>query len=209
MAVEQIEIGRYVYLFKSSTDSVNCVISAHGGYIFENRSFTVPNGVALKFFANHGNAAMDAGMSTFLNKLAGAQPVETLVANQVCKNYLLTKYQGRHGEENETYATIMRDVDGIDTARQKWMDRIDKAKQEGGKEATLNSYLLSLAKISGASVITIRNRFNVLTGIPLADVIRDVRRVEPTISNFYCSFCRANSLPFVRYGKDYVKFNPV
>ena len=206
MAVERIEIGSYAYLFKSSTDRVNCVISAHGGYIFENRSFTVPNGVSLKFFAYHGNASMDEGLSTVLDRLAEVQPVETLGENQVSKNYLLTKFQGRHGEENETYESIMGDVGRIDATRQKLLDNIEKTKQ-GGNAVFLNQALLSLAKNSGASVITIRKRFNVLTGIPLADVIRGVRRVQPDISNFYCSFCRANSLPFVKYGQDEVKFN--
>jgi hypothetical protein len=191
MPVERITVGRYVYLFKSSTNLVDCVITAHGGYIFENRAFTVPKDVTLKFFAEHGNTLTDPGMKNLMAQLADAKPVETLTSGQTCKNYLLSKYQGRHGAADETYESIMRDIERADTTRMNFQGDIGKAALKGNDRG-VQVLLKGLARNSGASVITIRNRWDVLAGVPLAEVIRDVRKVAPSLHNFYCSFCRSD-----------------
>jgi hypothetical protein len=191
MSIERIAVGRYIYLFKSNTNLVDCVISAHGGYVFENRSFEVPAGVTLSFFAEHGNTLTDPGMAKLMAQLADAQPAETLTGGQLCKNYLLSKYQGRHGSKDETYDSIKADIEKADKQRLDFQAGIGIAALKGNKPG-VQMLLRGLAHSSGASVVTIRNRWNVLFGIPLADVIKEVRKVAPGLSDFYCSFCRSN-----------------
>ncbi len=191
MAIERVAVGRYVYLFKSSTNLVDCVISAHGGYMFENRSFNVPKGVTLKFFAEHGNTLTDPGMKNLMAQLADAKPVQTINAGESCKNYLLSKYQGRHGAEDETYDSIMRDIEKADQTRMNFQGDIGKAALKGNQRG-VQVLLKGLARNSGASVITIRNRWDVVFGIELKDVLNDVLKVAPSLHNFYCSFCRSD-----------------
>jgi hypothetical protein len=41
-------------------------------------------------------------------------------------------------------------------------------------------------------VVTVRNRWDLVAGIKLSDVVVAVRREVPTIRRFYCLLCRAN-----------------
>ena len=191
MAIERIAVGRYVYLFKSSTNTVDCVITAHGGFMFENRAFKVPGGVTLNFFAEHGNTLTDPGMGTLMSSLGTAKPAEVLTAGKDCRNYLLSKYQGRHGSADETYESIMRNIEDADKARLTTANMV-KSQAQGGNDKAVRKLLEGFVKKRGASVVTIRNRWDVLAGVPLADVIKDVRKVAPSISTFFCSFCRSD-----------------
>jgi hypothetical protein len=191
MAIERIAVGRYIYLFKSSTNLVDCIITAHGGYVFDNRSFRVPEGVTLNFFAEHGNTLTDPGMGELMSGLANAVPSETVGGGKNCHNYLLSKYQGRHGSEDETYESIMKNVTDADNSRLQIQSEVGKAALRGNDKA-VKKLLDILGKRKGASVVTIRNRWDVLAGIPLADVVKDVRKAMPSISTFWCSFCRSD-----------------
>ena len=191
MAIERVAVGRYAYLFKSSTNLVDCVITAHGGYVFENRNFEVPAGVTLQFFAEHGNTLTDPGMGSLMRDLAMAVPAETVEAGEDCHNYLLSKFQGRHGSADETYESIMRNISDADKSRLEVRDNIGVAAMRGNDKA-VKKLLEILGKKKGASVVTIRNRWDVFAGVPLADVIKGVRKAAPSISTFYCSFCRSD-----------------
>lgn len=147
--------------FKSKTNATECIISAHGGFLFTTVSFTVPKGAELRFFSPHSSLLIDPGLEEFHAHLAKAIPTE-LAKGKSCRDYLLQKYQGRHNEVGETYNAILESVMEHD--------------QGGG----------------GASVVTVRNRWDLVAGIRLSDVIAAVRREVPTISRFYCLFCRAN-----------------
>jgi hypothetical protein len=43
-----------------------------------------------------------------------------------------------------------------------------------------------------ANVVTVRNRWDVVLGVPLSVVVSAVLKEMPTITCFYCAFCRAN-----------------
>lgn len=52
-----------------------------------------------------------------------------------------------------------------------------------------------LAAGQGGSVLTIRNRWNVLCGIPLLDAIKAAKKEMPTLRAFHAIFCRSAMLP--------------
>lgn len=155
-------LGRHLYLFRSKTNSADCIISAHGGYLFDTMSFTVPKGIELRFYSPHSTALLDPGLEEFHEHLAEAVPVEVRTGGKSCRDYLLEKYQGRHNEAGETYDSIVASV---------------RERDKG---------------LGGASVVTIRNRWDLVVGLKLSDVVAAVRREIPTIRRFYCCFCRAN-----------------
>lgn len=175
------KIGSDLHLFRSRTDTATCVIDAHGGFIFENRSFTVPDGVTLKFHADHGNRLTDTGLQGLKIATGEYKPVAEILGGGDCHDYLLTKAWGARTFDDAvdeefriTYARARGSIAGGDRAWQKafFGHTFDDV----------------------ASLVTVRNRWDRLCGIPLKDVIREVRKAMPSLTTFRCSFCR--SAPF-------------
>src|SRR5262249_9928989 len=119
------KVGSNCYLFKSITNSVDCLISAHGGFMAENRSFTVPDGVTIRFYVEHGASLCDPGVVKFatFSLLSKAVVNEEFTGGESCRGYLLSKYQGAHAGESgtetvETYNQVHDAVTSPDTLRQ-------------------------------------------------------------------------------------------
>ena len=98
-----VKLGQSMYLFESATDVHNCVIDAHEGYLFENRSFTVPAGITLYFYSDHGSSVMDPGQGALkLSRRHHPAVVrETLTAGDSCHNYIPSKSWGNHSFKNQ------------------------------------------------------------------------------------------------------------
>lgn len=189
-----VEISSTMYLFKSGTNASDCIISAHGGYVLENRAFKVPDRTTIHFYGDHGAALIDPGIGDFSKRLSKAKPRETLTAGQQCRNYLLTKYQGAHAGESgkevlETYDMVSQSVQNRDKVR---ASRFTAALKSNGVPQQKQMELLM--EDWGGSVLTIRNRWNVFMGVPLAEAIAAVQKASPSIRVFHCSFCRSNML---------------
>src|SRR5215472_14590830 len=56
-----VKLGSELYLFAAQTQSTDCIIDAHGGYMFECRTFTVPPNLTLIFYSQHGQEVTDPG----------------------------------------------------------------------------------------------------------------------------------------------------
>ena len=50
------------------------------------------------------------------------------------------------------------------------------------------------AKIWAGNILTIRNRWNVFTGVPLADAIKAAKKHMPTLKTFHAVFCRSDMM---------------
>jgi len=104
-----VKLGSELYLFAAQTQSTDCIIDAHGGYMFECRTFTVPPNLTLTFYSQHGQEVTDPGQGAL--RLAEYHDVvngaETITAGNPCKNYLLSKSWGHH-----TYALGATDARG-------------------------------------------------------------------------------------------------
>ncbi len=103
-----------MYLFKSTTNYVDCLISAHGGYIRENRSFDVPSGVTVLFYGAHGHALNDPGIGTLSKELSKAVVVDE-IRDEFLSQLLSASTGGTRGasgkEVLETYDQIASSVD--------------------------------------------------------------------------------------------------
>ncbi|NYZ12245.1 hypothetical protein HL658_06770 [Azospirillum sp. RWY-5-1] len=170
-------LGSHFYLFKSETNKTDCLISAHGGYKKTTSDFTV-KGCTLYFYVDHDFALADPGMALMYKK---GKPVETISDNQKCRNYILSKYQGRHSKSGETYETI-HDAIQRDDAYTSQILSLKGIMDE-------KSWKLSMQQTNSMNILTIRNRwFN--TNQNLSDAIAAARREMSTLVNFHCSFCR-------------------
>ena len=189
--------GSYCYLFKSSTNSSDCMISAHGGFMAENRSFTVPSGLTILFYGIHGAALLDPNITSFARANSRAVPVETFTGGQSCRNYMLSKYQGAHAGESgtevvETYQQVSNTVSTRDKVRTSNFNKLTKPGQTVELQEMVFNQLMA---DWGGSILTIRNRWNVLFGVPLSDAIAAARKEMPSLRLFHCIFCRCTMLP--------------
>lgn len=191
-------LGRYLYLFKSKTNSKDCIISAHGGYISDTKAFRVPDGIELRFFSVHSSSVLDPRIQTFQKNQALAEPVEVFKGGQLCNNYLLTKYQGRHNEMDETYKEVADGVAKQDMLRSGTAGKMfAAARTTGGDNDKLKNALNTLSRNHGGSVLTVRNRIDVVFGIPLEAALKAAMKEMGSLRVFHCLFCRSYML-----GKD-------
>jgi hypothetical protein len=190
-------LGSNLYLFKSGTNSVDCIISAHGGFVSESRTFTVPGNLALRFYSSHGASVIDPSIAEFFRSQERAAPVETFAGGDKCPNYLLSKYQGDdHNKMGETYGMVNTSMTNRDKQRGKNFNALMRASDSDNPNPDLRQlYLEQLTNAPGASVLTIRDRWNVLMGVTLADAVKAVRKAVPTIGVIHCLFCRSYMLP--------------
>ncbi len=187
-------LGHYFYLFKSTTNSKDCLISAHGGYVSGNRTFTVPSGVTIVFYGEHGAALLDPGVYDFAKKMGAAKPKEIFRSGEKCRNYLLTKYQGAHAGSDgktvvETYDQVARTVSSRDYQRTEKFKNLLAANKDSQA-----AVLAELMKDWGGSILTVRNRWNVFLGAPLSDAITAVKKEMPSVQVFHAIFCRSYML---------------
>lgn len=171
-------LGSYLYMFSSPLNPQECLISAHGGYYKNNVSFTVPKGVKICFYGEHNKVLSDPGIA--LMSLV-PRVTETIVGDgrKQCLDYELSKYQGRHSGANESYDSIMDQVNR--TARNHTLDV---------KEVFAGKREVSRATKIPVHVITVRNRWN-KSDVNLSYVIKEVLKAKPGIHTFHCSFCRS------------------
>ncbi len=185
----QIPVGDKFYLFRHdpqrpvdpATDHL--LITAHGGYMNVNgplgsKTFTVPGWTRLHFYAPHGSTIANPGIYDIMK--GEYQVLESAGPGSQVTNYELSKFQGRHGDANETYESIGKDV-----AR--------NADQLSYQEEIMTS---GRAKGPGRNfafnfdVLTIRNR--VLRSDPtLKEALETLGRQGFRYENIHCSFCRS------------------
>jgi hypothetical protein len=196
------KLGRSMYLFKSATNAYDCIISAHGGFMAENRSFTVPAGVTLYFYGPHGASLLDPGINNFYDRMHEAEPVEVITAGQRCRNYLLSKYQGAHAGESgtetvETYDQISNKVRITDLNRTKTFGQMMRYGRLQSPDTTMVKVNMEqlMGRLRGASILTIRNRWDIVFGVPLSDALKEAKKAMPALREFHCLFCRSAMLP--------------
>jgi len=120
-------IGRHLYLFTAKVPTDECLISAHGGGLSGNVMFSVPSGVSVHFYVPHGFTLQDPGIAL---AAARRQPTETVVGPGQCHDYELSKFQGRHGNNAETYESISTRVERESADLLKYRRRVADASSD-------------------------------------------------------------------------------
>ena len=193
------KLGSYLLLFKSKTNSRDCIISAHGGFMSEGRCFTVPEGVTLHFYGEHGASLIDPGISDFFRNQGKALATESIGPGAKCRNYLLSKNQVKNNKlkNSETYEVIKKTSDTRDMIRANHFKVLMSASTAGNvnPERAGRAWEQLTTMGPGGNCLTIRNRWNVMFGVPLADAIKAAKKEMPSLRDFHCIFCRSAMLP--------------
>lgn len=184
----QVALGDRLYLFESDTTSHRALITAHGGYWAGTKKFRVPEGVSVYFYTPHGTVLSDPGIS-FL-KDGSKEPTRILKGGDECFNYILSKYQGRHGSQKETYEAIAKSVKKGDEVINNYQKDINHAFDHGKDKMAVVMMRHAMAN-KNSHVVTIRNR-RLKSDINLKYVIDTVRASYPEVTEFHCSHCRSN-----------------
>lgn len=160
------------YIIGNTKGATECFIGAHGGnmskdYWIDNTTFVVPSGCHVRFYQPHGHCFQ---MNN--NYLRTGAPLQDASEGDVefpagsqCTNYLLSKFEGRHGVGD------------------------DEADWES--EGTSYQAMQRIAEDAKVVMVTIRNRWSA-ANVSLKDTIAAVRGAVPSITTFHCLFCRVD-----------------
>lgn len=181
LTVHSLSEQMYLFVPKGGTDRV--VISAHGGRTQTTQPFTVPSDSVLRFYSEDTNSVLDPGLDNFYT--FEVMPREIIAESEPCYDYELSKYQGRHGNRSETYASIADTITRESKAKHSFLTAAAKTTNAQVKSASLKE----ASKRKLAAVLTIRNRFN-RPDVNLSLAIEQVKNVAPEILIFDCLFCR-------------------
>ncbi len=158
------------------------LISAHGGYSARADYFTIPadwGNFELKFYAPDGYVLQDPGARRLM--IGGGCPAfETLAPGARCRNYKLSKYQGRHGG-GETYASLAADMT-VSRSHRNMVLGLTNAER-----ALLPAVQLNYSPTM--DVLTVRNRVLTRHTPNLFEAVGLARGIHP-YRVIHCSFCR-------------------
>lgn len=190
----QTPIGSDLYLWHGDERSDYLLITAHGLHI-PTSTFRVPADTVLHFYAPRRQFLR----MTIADFTLGSTVEEVVGAGAVSRNYLLSKYQGRHGGGlSEDYDSLRAQ---IDSTRSKIADGVGDLPGRPADMSDIN-WKKSLesyedAKKSHENLIpfdflTVRNpyKMGVVRGNTLNNALRALSDAGIHYPFVFCSFCR-------------------
>lgn len=189
----QVEVGQNFRLFHGNDEmSDYLLISAHG--VASGIPFTVPAWTRLHYYAPRGRfLIMD--MDRF-NLSAVVE--EEIDGGNYSPNYLLSKYQGSHGDAGETYDTLGAQIDHVRGAIADGATPAPVLPAHIGpnlRERERRNHMATYESLLPFDILTIRNRSifkgGSMIGIPLSDALDAVGNVHQ-YAYIFCSFCRGS-----------------
>jgi hypothetical protein len=127
---------------------------------------------------------LDPGFNNFYQQEAA--PKEVISEGEKCFNYILTKYQGRHGNKTETYDSIADIINETERLSKLLTKQATTATSPKAREM----FRRGAAKEKLAAVVTVRNRW--FKGeATLSMLLREVKQAAPSLILFDCLFCRS------------------
>ena len=200
-----LKVGRKLYLFTDHAGRAeNLLITSHGGY-FARPEFgkqtgrgknipglggwlEVPEWTTLYFYGPHKAVLQDPSIAKVF---AGMKYLEQVPAGDKVRNYRLSKYQGKHGNKEETYLTIQGDIE----RNRNFISMRDDAILN--PEITLDWIIKHCGKpFPKFDVLTVRARYSVLMamGITVRDVLKQLEDKDYKYRHIHCVFCRSRIL---------------
>ncbi len=191
----QIALGSEFYLWQSEgARAPNLLVTSHGAYMprpeFGKSSvggfMNVPAWTTLHFYGPHQHSLIDPGISKVIS--GGLKVYESAPSGAAVRNYRLSKYQGRHGNENETYQSIRHSIDNnrmFEALRQEALASADPEKLRYVQRVAPNAF-------PAFDVLTVRNRWWMGgMGATLRELLQELSRAGHRYPNVHCVFCRS------------------
>ncbi|MFT5692335.1 MAG: hypothetical protein ACI92E_001667 [Oceanicoccus sp.] len=189
-----------MYLLMPRGGASQVVISAHGGRQRNTSTFKVPSDTILRFYSDDLKITNDPGFKNFYQ--GEAAPKEVVSEGDNCYDYTLTKYQGSHNKQGETYGSIAKVVNETLQAHGELMSAAAQIYDNFGSSIgsssksdydrfrkRYSSALQGAANNKMIAALTIRNR-TFHSHMSLNTAIELVKSVAPEIVLFDCLFCR-------------------
>ncbi|HTY64449.1 MAG TPA: hypothetical protein VMG30_19530 [Acidobacteriota bacterium] len=168
-----IDISEYYKLHRLDNYADELIISAHGGYTSSTEPFFTQPGVEFVFYCEHGHSLNDPHVRSLM--VGRGRPSCGTRSGQVpCMNYELSKYQGRHGDDAESYAEI---ANAITYAREEYPKLI------GGGNGQ-----------PAMDVLTVRYRLNPMRFLHTGNLKEAVNwaLTKHAYRRIHCNFCRTD-----------------
>ena len=183
-------VGDSIYVLVPKDPPQRVIITAHGGHkvLSKTNSFKVPTDTVLQFYSDDTFSVKDPGFSDFFTKLS--VPKEVLSEGDTCFDYVLSKYQGRHGNKKETYQSIGTDIDDMYRAAKNHASNVSKYEKMGMTEKAQQNKDLAAFKSKVPAVMTVRNRWG-KGDVTLSIAIDAVKHAAGSVQVFDCLFCRS------------------
>ena len=162
---------------KKKNKNKKCIISAHGGQSIINSTFKVKQNQKFVFYAPHGYTLKDPSIVPILT---GRAKSNQTISSGKCPDYQLSKYQGSHSDNFETYQSIEQ----ASWSKQQWV--------EFGIEPHLVGDVVTSPHMD---VVTIRNRHG-RTEPSLHELVAVLKDYGWGYEEYHCSFCRGPRLPW-------------
>ena len=182
-------VGDKIYMMIPKDPPSRVIITAHGGHtvVTKTNTFEVPEGLVLRFYSDDGASVLDPGFSRFFSRVS--VPKEIISEREICFDYILSKYQGRHGNKNETYASLGNDIDdmyamakvhadGIETFADFWPERADDSRAIHAQAKNV------------PAILTVRNRW-FKGDMTLSLALACIQSAAPSVRIVDCLFCRS------------------
>jgi len=197
MAAVQTPIGRNLYLFHDSSGRSDfLLITAHG--IQVPGSFKVPSSTRLNFYAPSKQFLV---MPQNMFEL-GTKVQEQLNSGRNCPNYLLSKYQGRHGDLKETYDSLKEKINHTNREINNFDKKLIDIKtaplnvlDQKKKNDMIRDTHAGAKNLFKLDFLTIRN-INKFNPVSFKNVLADLDSNGYHYNHIFCSFCRGR-IPFV------------
>jgi len=174
----------------SKPTSKKCIISAHGGQSVINSKFSVPSNTKFIFYSPHNYTLTDPSLEKILQ---GACTPQDPVTGGKCQDYNLSKYQGRHGKDAESYAQIAKLGDATVE-----LETLLAAEGDGAtpqQTAALRAKIQRIQTQEHMDIITIRNR-HMRSDPSFSQLVSWLKDEGFGYEEYHCSFCRGPSLPW-------------
>jgi len=105
------KLGNHFRLFRGANfNSGICIISSHGGQVSVSTTETFKTPIKVGFYQTRGES-LTASLNTGLS-----MPTEIIAVGYSLEDYYLSKFQGKHGDIDETYSAIKKFVDSENVA---------------------------------------------------------------------------------------------
>jgi hypothetical protein len=175
-----IDLNGIAYYFKAGAGfHPEVLISSHGGYSSgAKKDLDIKGGITLKYYVKHGQTQKDFGIDRFCAEIR-PPVVETCTVKTY--NYSLTKYQGDHGNVNETYDFISN----LDSRVTSHNTKMKKAWEHDPE------FQAKVGNLAPFDVVTVRNRCY-SSSVDLKTILSLIRRCRraytnpTTVHRFFC-----------------------
>lgn len=170
----ELDTDLYLWLADHGQHAPRLLISSHGSYTNKSRMLSVPNWTSMSFFNDHGTS-LNASPKTEISMVIQGQwvPKQVYGPGVQVMNYTLTKFQGKHSGNQQSYADVQAQmIEGNNLTQGEMAQMLDRCTTK-------------------CDVLTVRNRGLFGSSVTLHHVMTQLHVRNLHYSEILCLFCRS------------------